>query len=86
MRRKMLVTHKLSISAAASLLVWGWVASAQAQAPQEQRPNILIIWGDDIGQFNISAYNNGMIGYRTPNIDRIGKRRKCTRFPVKSRR
>src|SRR5258707_4146643 len=73
MRRKMLVTHKLSISAAASLLVWGWVASAQAQAPQEQRPNILIIWGDDIGQFNISAYNNGMIGYRTPNIDRIAK-------------
>src|SRR5258708_38278889 len=69
----MLVTHKLSISAAASLLVWGWVASAQAQAPQEQRPNILIIWGDDIGQFNISAYNNGMIGYRTPNIDRIAK-------------
>jgi arylsulfatase A-like enzyme len=73
MRRRMLVTHKLSISAAASLLVWGWVASAQAQALQEQRPNILIIWGDDIGQFNISAYNNGMIGYRTPNIDRIAK-------------
>ncbi|MFZ4711847.1 MAG: arylsulfatase, partial [Zwartia sp.] len=35
-------------------------------------PNILIIWGDDIGQFNISAYNNGMMGYKTPNIDRIG--------------
>jgi len=37
------------------------------------KPNILVIWGDDIGQFNISAYNNGMMGYRTPNIDKIGK-------------
>ena len=37
------------------------------------KPNILIIWGDDIGPFNISAYNNGIMGYRTPNIDRIAK-------------
>jgi arylsulfatase len=37
------------------------------------RPNILVIWGDDIGQFNISAYNMGMMGYKTPNIDRIAK-------------
>jgi arylsulfatase len=36
-------------------------------------PNILIIWGDDIGYWNISAYNQGMMGYRTPNIDRIAK-------------
>lgn len=35
------------------------------------KPNILIIWGDDIGWFNISAYNHGMMGYKTPNIDRI---------------
>jgi arylsulfatase len=35
------------------------------------KPNILVLWGDDIGQFNISAYNRGMMGYRTPNIDRI---------------
>ncbi len=35
------------------------------------QPNILIIWGDDIGPFNISAYNRGMMGYKTPNIDRI---------------
>lgn len=40
---------------------------------QEKKPNILIIWGDDIGQFNVSAYNMGMMGYKTPNIDRIGK-------------
>jgi arylsulfatase A-like enzyme len=37
------------------------------------KPNILIIWGDDIGGFNISAYNQGVMGYRTPNIDRIAK-------------
>ena len=39
----------------------------------QDKPNILVIWGDDIGQFNISAYNMGMMGYKTPNIDRIGK-------------
>ena len=37
------------------------------------KPNILIIWGDDIGWFNISAYNHGIMGYHTPNIDRIAK-------------
>ncbi|MFO1214064.1 MAG: arylsulfatase [Burkholderiaceae bacterium] len=40
---------------------------------QGAKPNILVIWGDDIGQFNISAYNMGMMGYKTPNIDSIGK-------------
>ena len=35
------------------------------------KPNILVIWGDDIGQFNVSAYNRGMMGYRTPSIDSI---------------
>ena len=35
------------------------------------KPNILVIWGDDIGWFNVSAYNHGMMGYKTPNIDRI---------------
>jgi arylsulfatase A-like enzyme len=38
---------------------------------QVSKPNILVIWGDDIGQSNISAYTMGMMGYRTPNIDRI---------------
>jgi len=38
-----------------------------------KKPNILIIWGDDIGWSNISAYNHGMMGYKTPNIDRIVK-------------
>jgi arylsulfatase len=40
---------------------------------QEKKPNILIIWGDDIGVHNISAYNRGLMGYRTPNIDRIAR-------------
>jgi len=39
----------------------------------QDKPNILIIWGDDIGYFNTSAYNLGTMGYRTPNIDRIAK-------------
>ncbi|MGI5860725.1 MAG: arylsulfatase [Myxococcales bacterium] len=37
------------------------------------RPNILVLWGDDIGYWNISANNHGMMGYRTPNIDRIAR-------------
>jgi arylsulfatase A-like enzyme len=45
-------------------------AAAQTAA---KKPNILVIWGDDIGQFNISAYNMGMMGYKTPNIDSIAK-------------
>lgn len=40
---------------------------------QDSKPNILVIWGDDIGQFNISAFNRGMMGYQTPNIDRIAR-------------
>ena len=41
--------------------------------PEQKKPNILFIMGDDIGWFNISAYNLGVMGYRTPNIDRIAK-------------
>ena len=47
-----------------------WFAGTAVAA---EKPNILIIWGDDIGQFNVSAYNLGMMGYKTPNIDRIAK-------------
>jgi len=38
---------------------------------EEKKPNILVVWGDDVGQSNISAYTHGMVGYKTPNIDRI---------------
>jgi len=47
--------------------------TARAQNKPAKKPNILIVWGDDIGQFNISAYNMGMMGYKTPNIDSIAK-------------
>jgi arylsulfatase A-like enzyme len=40
---------------------------------QEKKPNILVIWGDDIGTWNISHNNRGMMGYKTPNIDRLAK-------------
>jgi arylsulfatase A-like enzyme len=38
---------------------------------EEQKPNILVVWGDDVGQSNISAYTHGLVGYKTPHIDRI---------------
>src|SRR5262245_28753066 len=40
---------------------------------QAAKPNILVIFGDDVGQTNISAYSHGVMGYRTPNIDRIAR-------------
>jgi len=57
------------------LLLIGSVAYGQRRnrSNQDQKPNILVIWGDDIGRSNISAYTMGMMGYRTPNIDRIAK-------------
>ena len=73
---------------ALSVLATGLGATQLAQAqqmPQErpaqmpsagragQKPNILVIWGDDIGIANISAYSNGLMGYETPNIDRIAR-------------
>jgi arylsulfatase A-like enzyme len=63
---------KKFISVACSLVLIGVFAISNAYA-ETDKPNILIIWGDDIGQFNISAYNQGMMGYKTPNIDRIAK-------------
>ena len=41
--------------------------------PKSSKPNILVIWGDDIGISNLSCYSHGLMGYRTPNIDRIAK-------------
>ncbi len=46
---------------------------ADKGAASGKRPNIVVIWGDDIGQFNVSAYNLGMMGFKTPNIDRIAR-------------
>jgi len=41
----------------------------------DSKPNILVIWGDDIGITNLSCYSDGLMGYRTPNIDRIAARK-----------
>jgi arylsulfatase A-like enzyme len=49
------------------------VMMAGVQAQAAEKPNIVVIWGDDIGVHNISAYNHGIMGYQTPNIDRIAK-------------
>ena len=38
-----------------------------------KKPNILILWGDDIGQHNLSCYSHGVMGYQTPNIDRVAE-------------
>src|SRR5262245_54844996 len=49
----------------------GTASVARPEGPK--KPNIRVIWGDDIGYWNVSAYNQGMMGYKTPNIDRIAK-------------
>jgi arylsulfatase len=54
-------------------MLFAWLMGLASFAHAQKPPNILIIWGDDIGGFNISAYNQGMMGYKTPNIDRIAK-------------
>jgi len=41
--------------------------------PSGKKPNILVIWGDDIGILNLSCYSHGTMGYRTPNIDRLAR-------------
>jgi arylsulfatase len=48
-------------------------ASFAGSAAQASPPNILVIWGDDIGGFNVSAYNHGIMGYKTPNIDSLAR-------------
>src|SRR5205823_1488721 len=77
---------KLIFVAFTLALTCGFSASASAQSPTPSagkktasaeatagKPNILVIFGDDIGQTNISAYSFGVMGYKTPNIDRIAK-------------
>ena len=58
--------------ASAAVAAHNLAVAATAQATGK-KPNILVIWGDDIGYWNISHNNHGMMGYKTPNIDRIAK-------------
>ena len=61
------------IRASGAALFVALVASASIAQAQARKPNILVIWGDDIGGFNISAYNQGVMGYKTPNIDSLAR-------------
>jgi len=61
------------VIALASAVFLVCLAAALPALAADKKPNILIIWGDDIGVHNISAYNHGIMGYRTPNIDRLAK-------------
>jgi arylsulfatase len=54
-----------------ALFVAVMAASPQASAQQQQRPNIIMIMGDDIGWFNIGAYHQGIMAGRTPNLDQL---------------
>jgi len=75
--RRNLLLAGTALVAAASVGSTAAVQTAQAQqqpaAAAGRPPNILVIWGDDIGFWNISHNNRGMMGYMTPNIDRIAR-------------
>ncbi len=78
-----LLRHPIHLALAATALLCCAVTPSQAadkpaqaadkpaQTVDNKKPNIVIIWGDDIGQSNVSTYSKGMMGYRTPNIDRV---------------
>jgi hypothetical protein len=76
-RRKLLLTRAsllaASVSGGNSALAQQQPAPAQQPLTPGHKPNILMIMADDIGWFNVSAYNHGIMGYRTPNIDRIAR-------------
>jgi arylsulfatase A-like enzyme len=60
------LSARFMLSLAGLLLILGSAVQAEGA-----KPNILVVWGDDVGQSNISAYTHGLVGYKTPNIDRI---------------
>jgi len=66
MKRQLQFSGLSLLVAAATLFGFATVAAAA-----DKKPNILVIWGDDIGTWNISHNHRGMMGYRTPNIDRL---------------
>jgi arylsulfatase A-like enzyme len=62
----------LTILVWASAMAWGPTATQGAE-PEMRKPNILIIWGDDIGYWHMSAHHQGLMGSKTPNIDRLAR-------------
>ena len=71
MRTKRAMLYNLLLVAVVTLA--SLMTAGVTRGADPKKPNILIIWGDDIGYWNVSAYNQGMMGYKTPNIDRIAK-------------
>ena len=77
--RRNILLAGTSLAAATAINAVDRTQIAQAQQPQQpsapsgSKPNILVIFGDDVGQTNISAYSFGVVGYKTPNIDRIAR-------------
>jgi arylsulfatase len=63
--------NRILLAAAALTLVLVCAGEQPLRAADAKKQNIVIIWGDDIGQSNISAYTKGLMGYKTPNIDRV---------------
>ena len=75
-RQVRLQSNLRTLAASAFALAAATLGPAHAQEapkPAAGKPNILVIFGDDIGQSNISAYSMGLMGYHTPNIDPIAK-------------
>ncbi len=64
---------KVNKKALVRTMLAGAIIFASSIVSAADKPNIVVIWGDDIGWYNISAYNLGVMGYKTPNIDRIAK-------------
>jgi arylsulfatase len=74
LNRRSILLGGTALAAASALAAAAPIQSAQAQQSSPGgKPNILVIFGDDIGYWNLSAYSRGMMGYRTPNIDRIAR-------------
>src|SRR4030088_2897672 len=77
MKRRDLLLSGSSLVAASALSAVGLTSPAQAQQPATapaaagQRPNIVVIMGDDIGWFNIGAYHQGIMSGKTPNLDKL---------------
>ncbi|MGY4480545.1 arylsulfatase A-like enzyme [Bradyrhizobium sp. USDA 3364] len=69
--RRPLLRNLFAAALVATSLAPFAISPASAQQPSAAKPNILVIFGDDVGQSNISAYTRGVVGYKTPNIDRI---------------
>ncbi len=66
-------TSILLLTAFLTVAFAGAAVAQKSKAADAKKPNIVIIWGDDIGQSNISAYSHGVMGYKTPNIDRVAR-------------